>query len=99
MLVSILRDESVEPTTLDLSLLEDITNNFSADQEIDPGVLVVIPTMKKLMGDLSNKCLNYQVATKFQSSDKNSEFELYSSLMSVKEKEIIGGGEIICDEH
>ena len=37
MLVSILRDESAEPTTLDLSLLEDITNNFSTEQEIDQG--------------------------------------------------------------
>jgi hypothetical protein len=42
--------KSAEPTTLDLSLLEDVTNNFSTEQEIDPGVLVVIPTMKKLMG-------------------------------------------------
>jgi superoxide dismutase len=50
VLVSILRAKSVEPTTLDLSLLEDITNNFSTEQEIDTGVLVVIPTMKKLMG-------------------------------------------------
>jgi len=31
MLVSILRDESAEPTTLDLSL------NFSTEQEIDQG--------------------------------------------------------------
>jgi hypothetical protein len=36
MLVSILRDESAEPTTLEL-LLEDITNIFSTEQEVDQG--------------------------------------------------------------
>jgi len=37
VLVSILRDESAKPSTLDLSLLENITNNFSSEKEIDQG--------------------------------------------------------------
>jgi hypothetical protein len=42
VLESMLHDESVEPTCLELSLLEDITNNFSEDHEISRSPLGVV---------------------------------------------------------
>jgi hypothetical protein len=51
MLVSLLRDESAEPTTLDLSLLEDITNNFSTEQEIDQGGFGIVYKVPLVLND------------------------------------------------
>ncbi|TVU51795.1 hypothetical protein EJB05_03239, partial [Eragrostis curvula] len=42
MLVRILEDESAEPASLDLSLLGDLTNWFSSEQEIGRGVFGVV---------------------------------------------------------
>jgi hypothetical protein len=55
MLISILRDESAEPTTLDLSLLEDMTNKFSTEQEIDQGEFGMVYKVTLI---LSHKLIN-----------------------------------------
>ncbi|XP_039822349.1 disease resistance protein RGA5-like isoform X3 [Panicum virgatum] len=50
VLVSILRDESAKPSTLDLSLLKNITNNFSSEKEIDQGGFGMV--YKGILGDV-----------------------------------------------
>ena len=43
-----LLDETAEPKALPLSLLEDITNNFSNDREIGRGGFAVVYKVKQL---------------------------------------------------
>lgn len=85
VLESMLRDESVEPTCLELSLLEDITNNFSKDHEIGRSRLGVV-----YKGKLSSGSTVVVKRLAIASAVEDSLFlHAVNSLMSIKHRNIV----------
>ncbi|KAM0904377.1 hypothetical protein ACQ4PT_018077 [Festuca glaucescens] len=85
VLESMLRDESVEPTCLQLSLLEDITNNFSEDHEIARSRLGVV-----YKGKLSSGSTVVVKRLAIVSAVGDSLFlHAVKSLMSIKHRNIV----------
>jgi len=85
VLESILCDGSVEPTCLELSLLEDITNNFSTDQEIARRRLGVV-----YKGKLSNGSTVVVMRLAITTAIGDKLFlHAVNSLMSVKHSNIV----------
>lgn len=78
-----LLDESVEPTDLPLSLLEDITNNFSADKEIGRGGFAVVYKGMIRSGTIAVKKLSH---TYMHEKKFHQEIEC---MMKVKHKNIV----------